>query len=133
MSEIQKSDVVEAQIETLRSADTLGETKFSKLFHEARTTTPDNFRTNGYSGVTLQVRVRDGEFQVHEKPVKTRQGEHLRGTDSWDAKVSLTVKPFMDTRTAKDEIVRQLRAFQRNQAQKEAREAEKERAANYRQ
>ncbi len=111
-----KSDVVAEQIETIRNTDSLGETKFSQLFHDARTTTPDNHRSNGYSGVTVQVRVRDGEFEVHNSPVKTRQGEHLRGTDSWDAKVSLMVKPFMDTRTARDEIVRQLKNFQRNVA-----------------
>ena len=114
------SDVVEAQIETVRNADSLGDTKFSKLFHEARTTTPDNIRTNGYSGVSLQVRVRDGEFEVHESPVKTRQGEHLRGTDAWDYIVSIPVKPFMDTRTARQEIVRQLKDYQRRTARNEA-------------
>jgi hypothetical protein len=119
-----KSDVVAEQIETVKDADSLADTAFSALFHEARTSTPDNHRTNGYSGVTVQVRVRDGEFEVHDDPVKTRQGEHLRGTDAWDAKVSLTVKPFMETRTARDEIVRQLRAFQRNQSAKEQRKAQ---------
>jgi len=114
-----KSDVVEAQIEAVKEADTLGETKFSKLFHDARTT-----GRNRATGVTLQVRVKDGEFEVHDSPVKTRQGEHLRGTNAWDSMVSLPVKPFMDTRTARDEIVRQLRAFQRNQAAKESRKEE---------
>jgi len=112
-----KADVVAEQIETIKNADSLGETKFSKLFHEARTSTPDSGMSNGYSGVTLQVRVRDGEFEVHDTPVKTRQGEHLRGTDAWDGKVSLVAKPFMDTRTARQEIVRQLRDVQRTVAQ----------------
>lgn len=109
-----KSEVVESEIEAVKNADSLAETKFSKLFHEARTSTPDTIRTNGYSGVTLQVRVRDGELEVHDNPVKTRQGEHLRGTSSWDSKISLVVKPFMDTETARQEIVRQLRQVQRN-------------------
>ncbi len=113
-----KSEVIAEQIAEVKDADSLGETKFSKLFHEARTSTPDNHRTNGYSSVTVQVRIQDGEFQVHSKPVKTRQGERLRGTDSWDAKVSLTVKPFMEARIARNEIIRQLRAFQRNHSQK---------------
>jgi len=104
-----KADVVEAQIETVRDADSLGDTKFSKLFHEARTTGRDRA-----TGVTLQVRVRDGEFEVHDSPVKTRQGEHLRGTDAWDRKISLPVKAFMQTRTARQEIVRQLKDIQRN-------------------
>lgn len=109
-----KSEIVDEQIEAVKNADSLAETPFSKLFHEARTSTPNNMRTNGYSGVTVQVRVRDGEFEVHDSPVKTRQGEHLRGTDAWDGKVSLVVKPFMETRTARDEIVRQLRALKRS-------------------
>jgi len=111
------SDVVAEQIETVKNADSLGETQFSNLFHKARTT-----GRNRATGVTLQVRVRDGEFEVHEKPVLTRQGEHLRGTDAWDHMVSLPVKSFMDTQTARQEIVRQLRDFQRRQAAKEERE-----------
>jgi len=123
MAQQSQSEVVEAQIEELRNADSLVDTQFSKLFHEARTTTPDNYRTNGYSGVTAQVRVSNGDIEV-SNPVKTRQGEHLRGTDSYDGKVSLVVKPFMETRTAKDEIVRQLKALQRGYSQKEAQQAQ---------
>jgi hypothetical protein len=118
-----RSEVIEAQIESVKNADSLAQTPFSKLFHEARTTTPDTHRTNGYSGVTVQVRVRDGEFEVHGIPVKTRQGEHLRGSDAWDGKISLVVKPFMETKTARSEIIRQLRNLSkkyRRNAQKEA-------------
>ena len=106
-------DVVESTIKTVKDADALGDTPFSKLFHEARTT-----GRNRATGVTLQVRVRDGEFEVHDTPVKTRQGEHLRGTDAWDGMVSIPVKPFMDTRTARDEIIRQLRAVKRTYLRK---------------
>jgi hypothetical protein len=105
-----KADVVEAQIDAVKEADSLGETQFSKLFHEARTTGRDRA-----TGVSLQVRVRDDEFEVHSEPVKTRQGEHLRGTDAWDSIISIPVKPFMDTRTARQEIVRQLRDFHRHE------------------
>jgi hypothetical protein len=104
-------DVIDAQIEAVKDADSLGETKFSKLFHEARTT-----GRNRATGVSLQVRVKDGKFEVHDSPVKTRQGEHLRGTDAWDSIISIPVKPFMDTRTARQEIVRQLRDFKRHAA-----------------
>ena len=104
-----KADVVDAQIENVRNAESLGETPFSKLFHEARTT-----GQNRATGVSLQVRVRDDVFEVHSEPVKTRQGEHLRGTDAWDGIISIPVKPFMETRTARQEIVRQLRDFKRN-------------------
>ena len=114
-----KSEVVAEQIETVRNAESLGETQFSKLFHDARTT-----GRNRATGVSLQVRVRDGEFEVHDNPVKTRQGEHLRGTDAWDSIISIPVKPFMDTQTAKQEIVRQLKVWQRNQAANEQRKEE---------
>ena len=107
-------DVVENTIEAVNNADSLAATPFSKLFHEARTT-----GRNRATGVTLQVRVRDGEFQVHDEPVKTRQGEHLRGTDAWDGMISIPVKPFMETRTARDEILRQLRAVKRTYIRKQ--------------
>jgi hypothetical protein len=111
-----RAETVEAQIEAVKNADSLGETPFSKLFHEARTT-----GRNRATGVSLQVRVRDGDFEVHNEPVKTRQGEHLRGTDAWDYIVSIPVKPFMDTRTARQEIVRQLVDYKRNEVAKEQR------------
>lgn len=103
------SEVVEEQIEAVKNADSLCNTKFSKLFHEARTT-----GRNRATGVTLQVRVQDGEFEVHDEPVKTRQGEHLRGTDAWDGMVRLPVKTFMKTGTARQEIVRHLKELQRS-------------------
>ena len=106
-------EVVENTINTVKNADNLGETPFSTLFHEARTT-----GRNRATGVSLQVRVRDGEFEVHDDPVKTRQGEHLRGTDAWDAIISIPVKPFMDTQTARDEILRQLRVVKRTYLRK---------------
>lgn len=106
-----KSDVVAEQIETVKQADSLKDTTFSKLFHEARTTTPDDAGTHGYSGVTVQIRVSDDmEFETYNV-VKTRQGEHLRGTDAWDGKVSLVVKPFMETETAQWDIIRQLKTL----------------------
>ena len=116
------SQVVAEQIEAVKDADSLADTPFSKLFHEARTT-----GRNRATGVTLQVRARDGEVEAHDTPVKTRQGEHLRGTDSWDFMVSLPVKPFMDTRTARQEIVRQLDAWQQKAAAVEERKKERQR------
>lgn len=116
-----QSDVVEAQIEAVKNADTLGETAFSRLFHEARTT-----GRNRATGVTVQVRVRDGEFEVHETPIKTRRGEHLCGTDAWDGKVSLPVKPFMGTQTARQEIARQLHDLLQTYSIREQRDAERE-------
>ena len=120
------SDVIKAQIAELKDADSLADTPFSMLFHKARTS-----KSRVYSGVSLQIRVKDGEIDVHNDPVLTRQGEHLRGTDAWDSMITLPVKSFMETRTAKDEIIRQLRAWLQNETAKEARQAEKEQMEEY--
>jgi len=101
------AEVIESEIETVKNAASLGDTKFSKLFHEARTA-----KSRVYSGVSLQVRVKDGNVEVHDTPVKTRQGEHLRGTDAWDSMINMPVKSFMDTKTGKDQIIYQLRNWQ---------------------
>jgi len=104
-----KADVVTAQIETLGNVDSLADTPFSSLFHEARTSTPDTMRSNGYTGVSVQARVNDdGEIETSDV-VKTRQGESLRGTDSWDFTLSLQVRPFMALDVARDELIWQLR------------------------
>ena len=121
MEQTTASDVIEAQIDELKNADSLADTPFSMLFHKARTS-----KSRVYSGVSLQVRVRGGEIEVHDNPVKTRQGEHLRGTDAWDSMISLPVKSFMETRTAKDEIIRQLRSWLQNEVAKEARQNEQQ-------
>ena len=127
MTATTQAETVEAQIDELKDADSLADTPFSQLFHDARTT-----GRNRATGVTLQVRVRDGQLEAHDSPVKTRQGEHLRGTDAWDGMVSLPVKPFMETRTAKDEIIRQLRALQQTYQRKAERKREREQAQDYR-
>ena len=114
-----KPDAIESVIESLKNADSLADTPFSKLFHEARTT-----GRRHYTGVSLQVRVRDGEFEVHDTPVKTRRGEHLRGTNSWDNILGLPVRPFMETEIAKKEIIRQLKDFKRNELHKIERQKE---------
>ena len=119
MEQNNASNVIEAQIESVKNADSLADTPFSMLFHKARTS-----KSRVYSGVSLQVRVRNGEIEVHENPVKTRQGEHLRGTDAWDSMITLPVKSFMETRTAKDEIIRQLRSWLQSEVAKEARQNE---------
>ena len=121
MEQTTASDVIEAQIDELKNADSLADTPFSMLFHKARTS-----KSRVYSGVSLQVRVRGGEIEVHDNPVKTRQGEHLRGTDAWDSMISLPVKSFMETRTAKDEIIRQLRSWLQTEVAKEARQNEQQ-------
>lgn len=90
--------------ENVQDADKLSETEFSGLFHEART----NSRQI-YTSVSLPVAFNcNGSFAVGE-PVRSRQGEHFRANDNWDDVISLSVQPFMDTQTAKQEILRQIR------------------------
>ncbi len=91
-------------VEDVKNAENLSETPWSKLFHEARTTSRRH-----YNGVAVPFNVNDGEIEVGDV-VKTRQGEHfhVRNT-SWDGVMSLPVRAFMDTETARQEIVRKLR------------------------
>ena len=102
------TDIIGAQIKQLKQADTLADTPFSGLFHQARTA------NSMYSGVSQQARVRSGEIETAE-PVKTRQGEHLRGTDAYDSMITLPCKSFMRVETARDEIIRQLRAWRQHE------------------
>lgn len=110
------SDVIQAQIDDIRGVESLADTPFSKLFHEARTA------GRHYSGVALQVRITDGKIESHSEPVKTQQGEHLRGTDAWDTIITLPTKSFMEVRTARSEIIRQLKAWLQNVTAAEARQ-----------
>lgn len=109
-----KTSTIEDVIQEVRDADSIAETPFSSLFHEARTT------NTMYSTVSVQVRVIDGgKFETHPSPVKTRQGEHLRGTDAWDTIISLPVVPFMKTEIARNELVRRLERWKQNEQQKQ--------------
>lgn len=119
MTEVRQA-VVGQQIETVENADRIAETEFGALFHEARTTTREKPGTSGYSSVVVQVRVRDGEFETHDEVVKTRQGETLRGTGAWDGTVSLPVRPFMETDTARSELLVQLRHLRKWYSQVDA-------------
>jgi len=91
----------------VKEANSLAETEFSELFHVARTTSPDNMRTNGYSSVSIPVCFKEsGEYEVGE-PVKTRSGVHfhVRNSNKWNTVISLPVRPFMETQVAKDELL----------------------------
>ena len=118
------ADVISAAREQLRDASSLADTPFSAVFHAVRTSTPDRAGTHGYSGVTVQVRVRDGQIET-STPVKTQQGEHLRGTDAYDGTVSLPVRPFMQVSVARDEIRRQLRDVEQQYARQAAHEEDR--------
>lgn len=105
MEESQKFNADDVQ-----NADTLGDTEFSELFHAARTTSREV-----YTGVSVPVRHdEDGNITDVGEIVKTRQGEnfHVRNS-SWDATVSLSVRPFMDTDRAREDLVWKLRNVER--------------------
>jgi hypothetical protein len=73
-------------------ADSIGETRLSKLFHEARTNRPDN-----WSAVTAFIDVEDGEAVV-SKVSKLREGDWTPETRKrHDALISIGIRPFMDS------------------------------------
>jgi hypothetical protein len=119
--DIEDVEVVEEWIDKLRGVDSLADTPFSELFHEARTSTPDHAGTHGYSGVSACFKIDGGELTVAD-PVKTRQGEHLRGTDAYDGMLGLHVRPFMPVHEATDRIVHQLQRWARLERAKIERE-----------
>jgi len=100
--EAQKADDVDAQTTTdadvfaaerdgLSGVDSLADTKWSALFHAARTA------NSMYNGVAVPVRVTDeNEIEVGDV-VKTRQGEHynVRNAPRWDTTVSIGTRAFM--------------------------------------
>ena len=96
----------------VRNADSIAETPWSKLFHEARTTSRKT-----YTSVSVPVSVTSDGVKVGDV-VKTRQGEHFHMRDtSWDGVISLPVKPFMDTQTARQELSRRLKEFERHNSE----------------
>lgn len=105
-------DALDEQIAALDGIDSLADTPFSALFHEARTA------RSRFTGATVQVRVRDGEVETSD-PVLTRQGEHLRGTAGYDGRLSLPAQSFMDVRTASADLRRQLRKLKRFYSQQD--------------
>lgn len=75
--------------DALDDVDSLADTKWSELFHAART------NSTNYSSVEVPVKIEDGELVVGDV-VKTRRGEHyhVRNT-GWDTVVSIGTKAFM--------------------------------------
>lgn len=105
-------DAVEAEIDAVKNADSLADTPFSQLFHAARTSSRQY-----HTGVSMPVRVRDGELQVGSV-VKTAQGEHHHVRDApWDTTLGLPVKPFMGTRVARQLLVEQLEDLKKRHVQ----------------
>lgn len=85
-----------AAIEDLRDevleADSIGETRLSGLFHEARTNRPDDWST-----ATAFVTVEDGEARVEEVS-KLRDGRWTPETRSrYDHTISVGIRPFMES------------------------------------
>lgn len=102
----EKSDVVQEVKRSLEGIESLKGTKFSKLFHESRTT------SDKYESVVCQVRVINEELETSE-PVAEKNGQNLRGTDDWDGFVKLPIIPFMSTRNASNIIQDQLKKLER--------------------
>lgn len=95
----EKADEYEAEIEALealkeevQTAERIGDTKLSSLFHEARTN-----RAGTWTKASAFVNIEDGEAVV-EKVSKLREGRWApRTRDRYDAVISVGVRPFMET------------------------------------
>jgi len=103
-------ETLDRQINELKDAESLAETPFGRLFHAARTS------RDIYTSVAVAVSWDGTDMEVNKTVVKCRQGEHYRN-DGADFILSLPVKPFMDTRTARQELVRKLRTRKQNLTQ----------------
>jgi len=94
--------VLRDTLKHVKDAERIGDTPFSDLYHQARTSSPQT-----WGGVAAPVWVEENGVRV-EEAVTTRRGEHYRHNAA-DMVVSLPVKPFMVTATARNGIVRSLR------------------------
>lgn len=116
----EKANDCERQIEALEAlrnevleADRIGETRLSELFHEARTSRPDVWKS-----ATAFINIVDGEAVV-DHVEKLRDGYWSPETrDRFDALISVGVRPFMDSATfrgwAGDEITQKQAALAQN-------------------
>lgn len=104
-----------AESERVRNLDSLADTKWSRLFHEARTC------DGSVQSVSIAVRVRGGAVEVGI-PLRTRQGEthHVRNETRWDGTVSIQARPFMSTDCATKAISDELRGLAQAVAAKQA-------------
>lgn len=120
-----KADVLAEVIEDVKSANSLGDTCFSALFHEARTTTPARAPNGVYNSVAVGINLSDDGISV-TSTVKTRRGEHCRW-ESADRSISLSVKPFLKTQVARRTIVRQLERIERRYRHRAQKQKDRER------
>lgn len=121
----EKADEYEAVLEALEElrdevleADQIGETRLSKLFHEARTS-----RKSSWKKATAFVDVEDGEAVV-DSVAKIREGRWApETTKPHDAVVSVGIRPFMETDVFKsmirDRLERDIRGARTNAADAE--------------
>lgn len=90
---------VEAFKAEIKSAETLGETALSGLFHEARTN-----KKSVWSGATAFCDIVDGEVVVDDVR-KIREGDWTPETrERYDMLLTLPVRPFMETDICKSFI-----------------------------
>lgn len=90
----EKADAIEDLQDKLRGADSVGETPLSGLFHEARTSSKDNWKaatafiqvTNTGALVETVEKISEGVW-----PPETRR--------RWDVLLSVPIRPFMDAET----------------------------------
>ena len=111
------ADALEELREEVMEADQIGDTRLSKLFHEARTNRPDTWKS-----VTAFIDIEDGE-DVVDSVSKLRDGRWAPETRSrHDALVSVGVRPFMEADIFKslvrDDLEQRIRGARANASEK---------------
>lgn len=94
-----KADALEALLEEIKTAETIGETRLSKLFHEARTTSKRQWST-----VTAFVDIEDGEAEVRSIDKLSAGTWSPETRERYDLVLSVGIRPFMDSEMFVDTI-----------------------------
>jgi len=96
-------EAIEALEEEIRTADTIGDTRLSKLFHEARTTSASYWST-----ATAFCQIEDGEVVVKSLD-KLSDGRWAPETrHRFDVILSVGIRPFMSSELFIDAIESEL-------------------------
>lgn len=103
--------IAELEIEIMES-DSIGETRLSGLFHEARTTSADH-----WSSVSAFCQIEDGEVVVDhlDKLSDGRWAPEVR--DRYDVIIGVSIRPFMDSQQFRHAVESEISQAKRGREQ----------------
>jgi len=95
----EKLGAARAMLDQLKAADSIADTEFSQLFHEARTSSP-----GAWKKATAFIDIVDGKATVSEV-AKISEGDWSPDTRAQhDITISVSVTPFMSSRVFRSEL-----------------------------